>query len=110
MTVRLNIDQIENEIYFPIVDQFNCFTVDMVFVGKIMIKIMGYIKENNNSPEIRKIALNSLSLLNGLMHKDLPIDSTGFDIESLPSSVREKVKNELLPLLKQCRQKSGILT
>lgn len=78
-----SIQLLEEDIYLPIVKQFEEETIDIELVGKTIVKVFKDIsRERLDDDQVSKPELerNTLYLVSGLLHKDRPIGEFGEEL------------------------------
>ena len=89
---------LEEQIYFPIVNQFTQSSVDFEMLGKIIVDVCAGLEaagEDVADLQPRALVKNALLLILGLLHKDAPVDNYGKDIASLPPEDIDRVRMQI---------------
>ena len=93
------VNNLEDQLYMPIIEQFKKDKIDYEFIGKIIVDICNKldIKSVNINP--KTIMKNALLLVLGLIYKDEPIETYGDDISELDRSTINKIRKEIKDIL-----------
>lgn len=89
---------LEEQVYFPIVNQFSQSNVDFELLGRIIVDVCGALEAAEEAPadvQPRNLVKNALLLILGLLHKNAPVDSYGRDIASLSPEDIERVRRQI---------------